>query len=61
MVKFVAYKGLKHHALEAKAVQFLSTGAVSEESKPVCTAPPLENSADSGPLHHPILKTGELW
>ena len=60
MEKFMVYKGLEHHAIEAQAVQLLSTGAVCGESKLACTALPLENSADSGPFHHLILETGEL-
>lgn len=60
MVKML-YKGLKHHAIEAKAVQFLSTGSVCGEWKLACTALPMEDSADSGPFYHLILKTGELW
>lgn len=59
MVKMV-YKGLKHHAIEAKAVQFLSTAAVCGEWKLACTALPMEDSVDSGPFHHLILKTRTL-
>lgn len=59
MVKFMVYKWLKHHAVEGKAVQFLSTGDVHGELK-LLHSPALENSADPGLFHHLILKTGEV-
>lgn len=58
MAKFMVSKGLKHHAIEAKAAQFLSTGAVCGESKLHSPAP--GEHCVSGPFHHLILKMGTL-
>lgn len=60
MVKFTVNEGLKHHVIEAKAIQFQPTEGVRGEFKLVRGALPLENRADFRPFHHLVLEIGEL-